>query len=85
LAALVAVLISGGRIDLTPSWQLISGAKNKNSPCKKREGLAEKRRKIPLVRRGRAQVLFVEEKPHSVLHKESIVCLNHIHKYMLYP
>jgi hypothetical protein len=30
---------------------LISGAKNNNSPCKKREGLAEKRLKIPLVRR----------------------------------
>jgi hypothetical protein len=37
---------------------LISGAKNKNSPCKKREGLAEKRRKIPLVRRGRRSLIL---------------------------
>jgi hypothetical protein len=33
---------------------LISGVKNKNSPYMKREGLAEKRRKIPVVRRGSA-------------------------------
>jgi hypothetical protein len=30
---------------------LLSGVKNKNSPCKKRESLAEKRLKIPHVRR----------------------------------